>query len=40
MVDYTIMGPKSEEFRPYQTLNYCEKIIADLTEKDVDEYSH
>jgi len=39
MADYSVMGPKPGEYKPYQTLNYCEKMISELNERDVDEYS-
>lgn len=31
MSEYEIYGEKKGEFKPYQTINYCEKITAQLT---------
>jgi len=27
MSTYEILGPKAEQFRSYNTVNYCEKIL-------------
>lgn len=39
MVNYTVIGPKAENFKPYETLNYVEKLIVDLNEQDVCDYN-
>mmetsp|Transcript_26429 Transcript_26429/g.35322 ORF Transcript_26429/g.35322 Transcript_26429/m.35322 type:complete len:198 (+) Transcript_26429:1226-1819(+) len=38
MTEYKVYGEKTEEFKPYQTINYCEKIIAGFTQEEVDAY--
>ena len=38
MAAYEIFGEKKGEFKPYQTINYCEKIISHLSQEDVDNY--
>lgn len=39
MVDYQVLGAKDGEFKAYQTINYCEKLIAETQQEDVDAYS-
>jgi len=39
MADYRILGPKEDEFHAYQTINYCERLIAEHNMEDVDAYS-
>lgn len=39
MVNYRVIGPKEEEYRAFQTINYCEKLIAEINQEDVDNYS-
>ena len=29
MVDYRVCGPKEDEFKAYNTINYCEKLISE-----------
>ena len=38
MAKYEIFGEKKEEFKSYQTVNYCEKITSHLTQEEVDLY--
>ena len=38
MSDYRILGPKPGEFRSYNTINYCEKILEGIAQEDVDAY--
>ena len=38
MTNYRILGSKSEEFKSYNTINYCEKILEGITQEDVDAY--
>lgn len=40
MVDYKVLGPKEGEYKAYETINYCEKLIADIQQEDVDNYSN
>lgn len=39
MVDFKVWGAKEEEFRSFQTINYCERLIAEINQEDVDNYS-
>jgi len=39
MVDYKVLGPKEGEFKAYQTINYCERLIEGIQQEDVDNYS-
>ncbi len=39
MVNYKVVGPKNQVFLPFQTINYCERLIADIVQEDVDSYS-
>ena len=39
MAVYEIYGEKKGEYKPYQTINYCEKIISALTQEEVDAYN-
>jgi hypothetical protein len=39
MVDYKILGPKDGEFKAFQTINYCEKLVSEIQQEDVDNYS-
>ncbi len=38
MMQFAIIGPKQSEFRSYNTINYCEKILEGLTQEEVDSY--
>ena len=38
MSKYEILGPKEGEFRSYNTINYCEKILDGIVQEDVDAY--
>lgn len=38
MVDYQMLGANDCEFKGYQTINYCEKLINDYHQEDVDHY--
>jgi len=38
MTDYKILGMKESEFKGFQTINYCEKLINDYTQEEVDLY--
>ena len=38
MSKYEILGPKEGEFRSYNTINYCEKILDGIAQEDVDAY--
>lgn len=38
MLTYKVYGEKTEDFTPYQTINYCEKIIKAFTQEEVDAY--
>lgn len=39
MAKYEIFDEKKDAFKPYMTINYCEKIIAHLTQEEVDIYN-
>lgn len=39
MVDYKVCGAKNDEFKAYQTINYAEKLIAEINPEDVENYS-
>lgn len=39
MATYRILGVKSDEFKKYQTINYCEKLLEGLNQEEVDNYS-
>ena len=36
--EYVILGKKEESYRGYQTLNYVDKITAEITQEEVDQY--
>lgn len=36
MKNYQIMGEKTGEYKPYQTINFIEKLIAEITPEAVD----
>ena len=38
MAKYKTWGEKTDEFKPYQTINYCEQIIKPFTQEEVDAY--
>ena len=38
MCEYQLLGEKSADFRAFNTLNYIEKLIAGLTQEEVDAY--
>lgn len=38
MIEYQIRDQKSNAFTGYQTINFCEKLIADYNQDDVDAY--
>lgn len=39
MVDYKVIGPKEDEFKAYNTINYCERLISELLIEDIENYS-
>jgi hypothetical protein len=39
MAKYEIFGEKKGDFKKYQTINYCEKIIGGFTQEEVDTYN-
>ena len=39
MAKYEIWGEKKGTYKPYQTINFCEKIISALNPEDVDAYN-
>jgi len=36
MSTYEVLGPKPGQFKSYNTVNYCEKILDGLVQEDVD----
>jgi hypothetical protein len=38
MASYNVLGAKADKFESYQTINYCERIISELTQDYVDNY--
>lgn len=38
MRDYQIMGQKKEEYKAYQTINYVEKLLEEITQEQVTEF--
>lgn len=38
MRDYQIMGQKKEEYKAYQTINYVEKLLEEITMEQVSEF--
>ena len=38
MVQYKVWGEKKDEYKPYNRINYCEKIISQFTQEEVDAY--
>lgn len=38
MQEYKVTGEKTGEFKPYQTINFIEKIITEITPEAVDEF--
>ena len=39
MADYKVLGAKDGDFKLYQKINYCEKIIADQVFDDVKKHN-
>lgn len=39
MAEYSILNPKGSEFKAYQTINYCERILAETNAEEVENYS-
>ena len=39
MAEYDFRGSKDGEFKKYQTINYIEKVIAGIEQKDVDDFN-
>lgn len=39
MCDYRVLGSKQGEYRAYQTINYCERLIQEHSSEDVESYS-
>jgi hypothetical protein len=37
---YNPVGPKPDEFKPYQKINFIEKLIAEVDPEQVEAYSH
>lgn len=37
---YNPVGPKPDEFRPYQKINFIEKLISEIDPEQVEAYSH
>lgn len=38
MVKYKTWGEKKDEYKPYMRINYVEKLIAEVTQEEVDNY--
>jgi len=38
IAEYKMLGKKESEFRGFQTINYCEKLVNDYTQEEVDAY--
>lgn len=38
MQEYKVMGQKRGDFKPYQTINFVEKLMTDITVEAVDEF--
>lgn len=39
MSEFKVWGAKDSEFKAYHTINYCERLIQDIQQEDVDNYS-
>ena len=39
MAKYEIYGEKKGNYKPYQTINFCEKITSQFTQEEVDTYN-
>lgn len=39
MQSYTVMGEKRDDFKPYQTINYVERLIEGVLPEQVDEFN-
>ena len=39
MQNYTVMGEKRDEYKPYQTINYVERLIEGILPEQVDEFN-
>jgi len=39
MTEYKIMGQKESEFKAYQTFNYVDMLLTDITQEQVDEFN-
>ena len=38
MVDYLVWGEKTDEYKPYQSLNYIDGLVSKYTQEEVDAY--
>jgi hypothetical protein len=38
IADYKMLGKKETDFKGFQTINYCEKLINDYQQEEVDQY--
>lgn len=38
MISYKVIGEKTEAYKPYQTINFIEKLMVDITPEAVDEF--
>ena len=38
MATYSVWGQKKDEYKKYQSINYCEKLVKELVEDDVKAY--
>jgi hypothetical protein len=36
MIDFKVLGPKPQEFRSYNTINYCERLIEGIVADEVE----
>jgi len=39
MKNHTVLGPKEGDYKLYQKINYCEKIISGLEQETIDQHN-
>jgi hypothetical protein len=39
MSEYCVVGPKTDDYRLYETVNYCERLLDGFNQEEVDLYS-
>ena len=39
MSTYAVAGPKADEYKLYESVNYCERLLEGFNQEEVDLYS-